>query len=139
MMNTLQIILAIIIGNAIGMLVNGSLISISGSIIPPPKGVDVTTYEGLKSAIHLFEPKHFIFPFLAHALGTLVGALVGVLITLKSKFRVAMCIGILFLIAGVANCFMLPAPTWFMVVDLVLAYVPMAYLGYKLAIAISQK
>ena len=46
----------------------------SSSIISPPKGVDVTTMEGLKAYLHLFEPKHFIFPFLAHALGTFAGA-----------------------------------------------------------------
>ncbi|TGL88194.1 hypothetical protein EHQ68_10195 [Leptospira congkakensis] len=49
------------------------MIKVSGKIILPPKGADVTTMEGLKASIHLFEPEHFLFPFLAHALGTLVG------------------------------------------------------------------
>src|SRR5690606_40560173 len=57
-------------------IVNMSIIMISGSIIPPPEGADTTTTEGLKAAMHLFEPKHFLLPFLAHALGTLVGAFV---------------------------------------------------------------
>ena len=30
--------------------------------------------------MHLFEPKHLVFPFLAHAVGTLVGALVAYLV-----------------------------------------------------------
>ena len=49
------------------------LIMLSGKVIPPPAGSDVATMEGLKASLHLFEPKHFVFPFLAHALGTLVG------------------------------------------------------------------
>jgi hypothetical protein len=30
--------------------------------------------------MHLFEPRHFVMPFLAHALGTLAGALAAFLI-----------------------------------------------------------
>lgn len=32
------------------------------------------------------------------------------------------------------NAFMLPSPTWFTILDLAGAYIPMAYLGGKLAI-----
>ena len=48
-MTILRLILAVVVGTIIGMLVNGYLISISGKIIPPPNGVDVTTVEGLKA------------------------------------------------------------------------------------------
>jgi hypothetical protein len=60
----------------LGSIVNMALIMLSGKVIPPPTGADVTTMEGLRAALHLFEPKHFIFPFLAHAVGTFVGATV---------------------------------------------------------------
>ena len=42
-------------------------------------------------------------------------------------------IGIFFLIGGITNLFMLPAPTWFAVVDLVGAYLPMGWLGGRWA------
>ena len=74
--------LAVVAGLLIGSVVNMSLIMISASVIPPPAGVDVTTTEGLKASIHLFEPRHFVFPFLAHGLGTLVGAWVAAMLTL---------------------------------------------------------
>ena len=64
----LRNVLAVIVGILVGSVVNMALINLSSSIIPPPLGVDVTTEEGLKAGIHLFEPKHFIMPFLAHAL-----------------------------------------------------------------------
>jgi hypothetical protein len=114
-------------------MVNMGIIMISGSIIPPPNGADVTTVEGLKASIHLFEPKHFIFPFLAHALGTFVGAWLAAWIAASHKMRFAIGIGILFLIGGITNVFLLPSPLWFNVLDLVGAYIPMAYLAGKLA------
>ena len=129
----LRNILAVIVGAIIGSIVNGTLIAVSGNVIPPPEGADVTTVEGLKAAIHLFEPKHFIFPFLAHALGTLVGALIASKIAVGNKLRTAMIVGVLFLIGGISNCVMLPAPFWFMAVDVLFAYIPMAYLGWKLS------
>ncbi len=105
-------ILAVIAGAVIGSLVNGSLIKISGSIIPPPAGADVTTEEGLKAAMHLFEPKHFIMPFLAHAMGTFTGAMIAAAIAANNKMKMAMVVGILFLMAGIANVLILSAPMW---------------------------
>jgi len=125
-------ILAVILGLIVGSVVNMGIIMISGSIISPPEGADVTTMEGLKASIHLFQPKHFLFPFLAHALGTLVGAIITALIAASHKMNFALTIGLFFLIGGIINTFMLPAPTWFIVIDLMLAYIPMAWLGWKM-------
>lgn len=127
-------ILAVIAGLIIGSLVNMGLIMISGSVIPPPEGGDVTTMEGLKETMHLFEPKHFIFPFLAHALGTLVGAFVAATIAANNKMKFAIAIGCFFLIGGIINVVMLSSPTWFAILDIVGAYIPMAMIGGKLAI-----
>jgi len=126
-------ILAIVLGLVLGSLVNGALISISGHVIPPPEGVDVTTEEGLKAGMHLFKPINFLFPFLAHALGTLVGAFIAAKIAANRKLLFAMIIGFAFFIGGVMMIFMLPSPIWFSIVDATLAYFPMAYLGYLLA------
>ena len=128
----LRNILAVIAGAVIGSVVNMGIINISGSIIPPPEGTDTSTMEGLKSAMQLFETKHFIFPFLAHALGTFVGAFLAALIAATHKMKFALGIGAFFLIGGITNAFMLPAPTWFIVLDLAAAYLPMAWLGGKM-------
>ena len=130
----LRNILAVVLGLFIGGAVNMSIILVSGSIIPPPAGANLTTMEGLEAAMPLMEPKHFLLPFLAHALGTLVGAFVTARIATSNKMRFALVIGICFLVGGIVNIFMLPSPTWFTIVDLGLAYIPMAYLGGKWAI-----
>lgn len=132
MNNIIRNILAIVAGIVLGSAANMGIIMISGSIIPPPEGADVTTTEGLKAAMHLFEPKHFILPFLAHALGTFVGAFLAALIAATHKMKFALGIGVFFLIGGIANIIMLPSPLWFTIVDLVGAYIPMAYFAGKL-------
>jgi hypothetical protein len=129
-------ILAVIVGLVAGSAVNMGIIMISGSIIPPPEGAENTTMEGLKASMHLFQPKHFLFPFLAHSLGTFVGALLAAIIAANRKMLFAMVIGVFFLAGGIINVIMLPSPLWFTVVDLVLAYIPMAYFaGYKFGIS----
>jgi hypothetical protein len=125
-------ILAVIVGLVAGSAVNMGIIIISGSIIPPPDGVDNTTMEGLKAGMHLFQPKHFLFPFLAHALGTFVGALLAAIIAANRKMLFAMLIGVFFLAGGIANVIMLPSPLWFTIVDIAGAYLPMAYFAAKL-------
>ncbi len=120
-------ILAVVLGIVIGSLVNMALVSISGTVIPPPDGVDVTTAEGLKAGMHLFRPINFLFPFLAHALGTFAGALVAAWIAPNNKLTFAMVIAVFFFLGGLASIFMLPSPLWFTFVDLVFAYFPMAY------------
>jgi hypothetical protein len=126
-------ILAVIIGLFIGGAANMGIVMISDAIIAPPAGANLTTEEGLIAAMPLMEPKHFLMPFLAHALGTLVGAILTAFIAATNKMPLSMTIGVLFLIGGIMAVSMIPAPLWFCVVDLVFAYVPMAYLGWKIA------
>ena len=98
----LRNVLAVIVGIVIGGFVNMALITISPAIIPPPIGVDVNNAESLSQGMHLFEPRHFLMPFLAHALGTLVGALVAYLIAATVKGRFAYAIGVVNLCGGIA-------------------------------------
>ncbi len=133
-MNTImKNFLAVFIGLLLGGVVNMGLIIGGSSIIPPPAGVDVTSSESIAAAMELFTARHFIFPFLAHALGTLVGAVVAYLVAASQKLKLAYLIGALFLLGGISNVFLIPAPLWFIVLDLVAAYIPMAWLGIFIA------
>ena len=128
-MKILRNVLAVVVGLIAGGAVNMALVIASPLVIPPPAGVDVSDPQSLSESMHLFEPKHFVFPFLAHALGTLVGALVAYLVVASHKPVFAYVIGACFLAGGIAAARMIPAPTWFVVLDLAMAYVPMAFLG----------
>jgi hypothetical protein len=75
------------------------------------------------------EPKHFLLPFLAHALGTFAGAFLTATLAATHKMKFALGIGAWFLLGGILNIMMLPSPVWFTLVDLAGAYFPMAYLA----------
>ena len=133
MLAFLRGLLAVVLGLIAGSAVNMGLIVLGGQLVPPPAGADTSTTEGLQAAMPLFEARHFLFPFLAHALGTFAGALLATWIVGRTSKVPALLIGLLFLTGGVASCFMLPAPRWFEVLDLIFAYIPFAWLGYAVA------
>jgi hypothetical protein len=56
------------------------------------------------------------------------------IIATNHKMKFALGIGVFFLAGGIGSVFMLPSPTWFTVLDLAGAYIPMAYLAGKLAL-----
>lgn len=128
-MNIVRNALAVILGIVVCMFVNGGIIGISASIIPPPEGVNPSDMESIRANAHRFQPKHFVMPFLAHALGSLLGGLVAALIAATRKMTFALVIGCVHLLGGIAAAFLIPAPGWFIVLDLLVAYLPMAWLG----------
>ena len=132
MKTILRNILAVILGLAVGQIVNMALIIAGPHVIPPPAGVDMTSVQSLQTSMHLLGPQHFVFPFLAHALGTLAGALVGFLVAASHRSCFAYLIGSLSLAGGIGATFMFPAPTWFVILDLVFAYIPMTWIGIQL-------
>ena len=119
-------ILALLAGGLIGMAVNMGLIISGNQLIPFEDGINPMNAT-------MWEIKYFIFPFLAHAIGTLSGAFIAARFSASYHMIFAICIGISFLLGGITMVFILPAPTWFVVVDLFLAYIPMSWLGWKIS------
>ena len=126
-------VLAVISGIVAGSLVNMGLINIGPLVVSLPDGADISTMENLRDSMYLFTPVNFLFPFLAHALGTLSGAFVTAKVAASHQVKLAIGIGVFFLIGGVTMVSMLGGPMWFNVSDLLLAYIPMGYLGAFLA------
>jgi len=133
---TLKNIVAVVVGWLGGGALNYGLVEL-GHHLMPITGLDYADKEGFMEAFAAMLPsldaKYFLFPFLAHALGTLAGALFAGLIAANNKMKIAMAIGAIFFIGGLAVNFMLPGKTWFTIVDLVFAYFPMAWIGGRLA------
>lgn len=126
-------ILAIIAGWIVGSIINMGLIQL-GHTLFPIEGVDPNDMEALAAIMPTLEAKYFIFPFLAHALGTFIGAVVAGFIAATHKMRFSLAIGFLFLLGGIIVNYMLPGPKWFAVIDILIAYIPMAWLGGKIAV-----
>lgn len=125
--------LAVIVGFVIGSIVNMTLVNIGPHVVPLPEGADVSTAEGLKASMKLFKPINFLFPWLGHALGTLVGAFCAAKLAKSQSLGMAMVLGAMFMLGGLMMIMMLGGPPWFVAVDLLVAYLPMAYLGGILA------
>lgn len=131
-MNIVRNSVAVIVGFIIGSGINIGIVVLGPHVIPPPAGVDVTDTESIRASLHLFEAKHFITPFLAHAIGTLAGSFVAFMLAATYQKRIAYAIGVLFLAGGIAASIIIPAPYWFIALDLIVAYLPMAWLGKSL-------
>ena len=135
----LKNIVAVLTGLILGGAVNMALVTIGPLLVPPPPGVDMTNMESLAQTMHLMSPQHFVFPFLAHALGTLVGATLAFVLAGRNPLLLAYGIGLFFLFGGIAAARTIPAPEWFIVVDLGLAYLPMAWLATRLGARFSSR
>ena len=125
-------ILAVVAGWFVGSIINLGIIKIGHKVLPI-EGVDPNDMVALAEVMPTLEPKYFIPIFLAHALGTLAGAFIAYKIAATHKMKFALGIGAFFLLGGIMMSRMLPAPTWFVATDILLAYIPMAWIGGKLA------
>lgn len=128
----LKNILAVLAGLLVGNVVNMGLIMLGPVFVANPEGVDVNDFESIAAHIQDYKPIHFLFPFLAHALGTLAGAWVATRVAGQGRLIPALIVGVFFLVGGITMATLLPAPLWFILSDLGLAYLPMTFIGYAL-------
>ena len=129
----LRNVLAVLAGLVLGAIVNMGLIVLGSSLVPPPPGVDVNDLESINANIRDYAPIQFLTPFLAHALGVLAGAMLTAKLAASQSLFMALIVGAFFLAGGTMAVLMIPkTPIWFSTLDLVVAYLPMAWLGYRL-------
>ena len=132
----LRNLLAVLAGLIIGGFVNGGLVQLGMKILPMP-GI-VYDPDNLEPFLDFMNNKadyrYFLSPFIAHALGSLVGAFVCAKIAISKRRTLALVIGGFFLIGGVYMAQLIPnAPLLFTCSDLILASLPAAWLGYYIA------
>jgi hypothetical protein len=129
-MNILKNVLAIILGTIIMMVLNMFILTIGMSLgVPDFSQIDLRSLAGA-------ELLYFASPFLAHSIPTIIGPYIGIKIAANNKFLIAMIITSFHLMGGVYMAFFyaeIDAPMWYDIADVVFAYVPMGYLGWKLA------
>ena len=106
----LRNVLAVVAGIVVGGIVNMALVTIGPMVIPVPDGVDMSDMDKMAENIKLFKPRNFIAPWLAHALGTLAGALVAAKLAASHKMSFALGIGGFFLLGGIMMVVMAGGP-----------------------------
>lgn len=118
--------LAVVAGIIGGSAVIWLLEMLGHVIFPTPEGLDLTNPEAIRQHMYSIPLGSFIVVLIAYAAGSFTGGWIAVAI--GEKVRDAVIVGIVLLTFGIINLVMIPHPTWFMVVD-VLLYVPFAYVG----------
>lgn len=136
MNKSVRIFIGVLIGLIIGSAVNMGIVMIGSELIPFPLPLD-SDPEELRKVIPTLGFEYFVFPFLSHAFGTFIGSLFSGRI--GQKQYASIIIGVFFLIGGIVNIFMIPAPLTFVIIDIAVAYIPMAMLGWYFAVKITPK
>ncbi len=134
LVGALLAIAGVLIGAFIGGVANMTVLVVGGKLVPPPEGVDINKIETIQAHIGEYTLVQLMVPWVAHAGGTFVGALLATLIAGRGRRALiaALVVGALFQAGGTAAVFMIPAPAWFNTLDLVFAYFPMALLAWWL-------
>ena len=120
-----RIILSLISGVISGSIVNIILIITGSYIIMTPENFDPMNTQDWTVPL-------FIFPFLAHSLGTLIGSFTATKISKGYHISIPLMVGLWFLAGGIYMTTIIPAPAWFEILDIIICYIPMAFLGWKL-------
>ena len=116
----------VILGIVVGMIVNMGLIIFGGIVFPLSENFNPM------NAID-WNLKYFIFPFLAHSAGTFSGAFIASKLSEKYHIIIPLIIGLYFLSGGIYMVTILPAPFWFIFLDITVCYIPMALLAWKIS------
>ena len=122
----LKIIFSLLLGVFTGSAVNILLIILGSYIVTAPESFDPMNAQDWTIIL-------FIFPFLAHSLGTLVGSFAAAKVSKNYHISISLMVGVWFLAGGIYMTTIIPAPVWFEVSDLIICYIPMAWLGWILS------
>ena len=128
----LKNIIAIVVGALVGMIVNGGLIALGNVLLPLPGGAP-QDMEAMSAAYQNAPLANYLWVFFAHAAGTLVGAFAACKIAATHHKYIGLGIGAFFLIGGAVANYQIQGPSWFMILDIAVAYLPMGWFGWKLA------
>ena len=115
----------LILGILIGSFINMGFIIIGDLIFIKPE--DFNPLNAMN-----WDIKYFIFPFIAHAFGTFSGSYSASKLSNNDNKTIPLLIGFFFLSGGIYMALIVPAPNWFLFLDLIAAYIPMAILGWSI-------
>ena len=99
---------------------------------PPPQASSPA--EVWQEYIGTLEPIHMLAPLMAHWSGAFFGGFIMALLSMQAKMKHSLIISGIVMVAGIMNAIQLPGqPLWFITLDIA-GYLPMGWLGWKLAL-----
>ncbi len=119
----MRVILATIIGLICGNVVNMGIVGFANFPEAPTKPSEFEAYIAAMNALTVMD---YLIPLAAHLLGVLTGLLVARFICRTSNIPIYI-VGGLHLIASVIMIFIIPAPGWFVALDLIIPVLLIIY------------
>ncbi len=129
--SVLSILAAFVVASVVMMLVE----LINGQFLFPElaeSAKGVTDREQIREIFSKAPSTALIVVIVGWSLGSLAGGWVAAKLAATAKLQHALILGVLLTLAGVANNLMLPPPTWFWVVSL-LVFLPSTFFGARFA------
>lgn len=108
----LRNVAAVVVGLIVGMAVNMGLITVSWALFPMPEGMDMNVPEQMNAYVSTLPITAFLIIVAAHLGQAFVGGWVAARLGKSYPLVLAMIIGVLSLLGGVANMMMIEHPAW---------------------------
>lgn len=123
-------IAAVLAGMVLGFVTIAGIEFLGRLLYPLPEGIDLQDPEQLAAVMAEAPTGALLLVLLAWFVGTFAGAALATRIARPRGLGPAMAVGGFFLLAGIANMWMIPHPTWFWIVGVAL-FLPAAWLGAR--------
>ena len=104
--------LAVIIGLAVGMIFNTGMVLLNTELHPMPDGVDFNDAEGKSAYIAALPSMGWLLIVVAHVGQAFIGGLLAAAIGRSASMVVAMIVGVISMLLGIANLMSMPLPAW---------------------------
>ena len=131
-------LVAMLTGQLGGALAIGLVQSVSVSMYPPAPGADLQDPAQLAQFVASMPLGAFAMLELSYICGSFIGGFVTASIATERHIAYATVVGLAFTVAGCVNLFTIPHPIWVALMT-TLTYVPLCYLGARLALKVSGK
>ena len=112
MKTTLRILIAGLIGLALGLAITSTMEVFGQNLFPPPPGLNPGTPEGFKAILAAMPPLAWGWLLLGYALASFLGGLSAAWLAGR-RLAAALLVAALLLVFGIGNLVLLPHPTWF--------------------------
>ena len=124
-------IVAVVVGVIAGMAAMIAINYISSFLYPIPQALDTSNAEIMRAYIQLLPVGAKLIVLAGWIASAFVAGVVAALIAPEGKGRIAAInAGALLMLGGIINAYLLPHPTWMLIIGL-LQYIPVAHLGAK--------
>ncbi len=124
--------MAVVVGTMIGMLCIVFMQMGIHHFYPPPPGTDLYYADSVEKAMKAMPLIVFRLLLVSYAIAAFIAGITATIISKRVTRNPALVSGSIMTIAGIINVLTVHLPLWFSIAG-TLAYVPFAYLGYRLA------